>query len=434
MIKITGVTLGCDKNRVDTEKMLASLDAVGYVIVATAEDADVVIVNTCAFIDSAKNESIATILEIADLKKHNLKYLVVTGCFSERYADAMSEFPEVDAFLGIDNREKIVDVVNSLTGRKEAACCDISERVLTTPASYAYLKIADGCNNRCTYCAIPSIRGKYRSESMDNLLKEAAVLADSGVKELIVVAQDTTRYGEDLYGERKLVALLAELAKMSFAKVRLLYAYPESVTRELVEFISKNDKMAKYLDIPLQHISSPILKRMNRRIDEKGIRDLLKMIKEIDDSIVIRSSFIVGFPGETDEDYLKLKQFIKEGNIDYAGFFEYSREEGTPAYRLDGQLTKRIKKARRVELEKIASQVVEAKHAKLLNKDVELVFEDIDMDKGVFIARLDTQAPLVDPIVTVTADFPLEQGKYYLATIKKAGFYPKAIIHKELVK
>ncbi len=432
MIKIGAVTLGCDKNRVDTEKMLASLESAGYAIVSDVVDADVVIVNTCAFIDSAKDESIATILEMADLKQDQLKYLVVAGCFAERYRAALeSEFSEVDAIIGIDNRTAIVDVIDGLTGRNSVCNALSTERVLTTPPHYAYLKIADGCNNRCTYCAIPNIRGKYVSEPMDKLLEEARKLSDAGVQELIVVAQDTTRYGEDLYGEGRIVQLLQELCKMAFKKVRLLYAYPESVTKELVELIATNPKMAKYLDIPLQHISSAVLKRMNRRITGDGIRKLIAMIKSIDDSIVIRSSFIVGFPGETDEDFALLKDFIREGNVDYAGFFEYSREEGTPAYRLDGQLTKRVKKARRIELEKLESAVVEAKHAKYLDKTVELVFEDVDMDRGVFVARLDTQAPLVDPVVHVKADFPIEQGKYYVGTIYKTGFFMKAKLDKE---
>ncbi len=433
MIKIGAVTLGCDKNRVDTEKMLASLESAGYVIVSDVVDADAVIVNTCAFIDSAKDESIATILEIADLKQGNLQYLVVAGCFAERYADALkTEFSEVDAIIGIDNRTKIVEVMDALTGRTSQCNALSTERVLTTPPHYAYLKIADGCNNRCTYCAIPYIRGRYVSEKMEDLLAEARKLSDAGVKELIVVAQDTTRYGEDLYGEKRIVPLLKSLCEMDFRKVRLLYAYPESVTRELVEFVANTPKMAKYLDIPLQHISSSVLKRMNRRIDEKGIRALISMIKEIDPSIVIRSSFIVGFPGETDEDFALLKEFVGEGNIDYAGFFEYSREEGTPAYRLDGQLPKRIKRARRIEVEKIESAIVEKKHALYKDTTVEVVFEDVDMDRGVFVGRLDTQAPMVDPVVHIKADFPIEQGKYYTAKIYKTGFFMKAKLEKEI--
>ncbi len=433
MIKVSAVTLGCDKNRVDTEKMLASLEHAGYAIVSDVMDADAVIVNTCAFIDSAKDESISTILEIADLKNDGLKYLIVAGCFAERYADAVEEeFSEVDAIVGIDNRTKIVEIMDSLTGGATIDQALSTERVLTTPPHYAYLKIADGCNNRCTYCAIPYIRGAYVSEDMDSLVEEARSLSDAGVKELIVVAQDTTRYGEDLYGERRLVPLLQELCKLPFFKIRLLYAYPESVTRELVEFIAATPKMAKYLDIPLQHISSSVLKRMNRRIDERGIGELVAMIRDVDPSIVIRSSFIVGFPGETEDDFALLKDFIRDGNVDYAGFFEYSREEGTPAYRLDGQLTKRVKRSRRIEVEKIASAIVEEKHSQLQDKTVEIVFDDVDMDKGVFLARLDTQAPLVDPVVYITADFPIEQGRYYRAKIHKTGFYMKAKIVEEV--
>ncbi len=430
-IKLGAITLGCDKNRVDTEKILKRAEEVGVTLVENVEDADVVIVNTCAFIESAKRESIDIILDTAELKKGKLKKLIVTGCFSERYRDIMQEeFPEVDAVLGIDAPDKIADVLKELFDLRGQVCYD-ERRVLTTPPHYAYLKISDGCDNHCTYCAIPYIRGRLRSVPMESLLREAELLYEDGVKELIIVAQDTTVYGKDIYGKPCLTELLKKLCEIPFHTVRLLYAYPEGITDELIDFIDDNEKMAKYLDIPLQHISDRVLKRMARRTDESRIRQLLTKLKAA--GITVRSSFIVGFPGESEEDFEKLKDFISEGMIDYAGFFEYSKEENTPAYRMDGHLPKSVKKKRRIEVEKIESRVVENNHSDYLGKTVELVFEGIDERRGRFYARLKEQCPSVDPYVYVRADFPIEEGKYYIAKIVKSGFYMEAVIEKESV-
>ncbi len=429
MVKLGAITLGCDKNRVDTEKILKRVADLGVTLVENVEDADVVIVNTCAFIESAKKESIDTILEVAGLKKDHLKKLIVTGCFSERYYDIMKdEFPEVDAVLGIDGPEKIADVLRELFDLKGTVCFD-EKRVLTTPPHYAYLKIADGCDNHCTYCAIPYIRGKYRSEKMESLIKEATTLYEDGVQELIVVAQDTTCYGKDLYGEPRLKELLTALTDIPFKTVRLLYAYPEGMTDDLIDFIATTDRMAKYVDIPLQHISDHVLKRMARRTSEKEIKQLLEKLKSR--GITVRSSFIVGFPGETEEDYQKLKDFISSGSVDYAGFFEYSKEENTPAYRMDGHILKAVKKMRRVECEKEEVKVVQNNHSKYLGKTVELVFEGIDDRRGMFYGRLKEQCPVVDPYVYIRADFPIEEGRYYKAKITKAGFYMEAQVIEE---
>ena len=428
-IKLGAITLGCDKNRVDTEKILKRAEEAGVTLVENVEDADVVVVNTCAFIESAKRESIDVILETAGLKKSNLKKLIVTGCFSKRYKDVMSEeFPEVDAVLGIDAPDKIVDVLKEFFDLSGNVCYD-EKRVLTTPPHYAYLKISDGCDNHCTYCAIPYIRGRLHSTPMESLIKEAQLLYEDGVKELIIVAQDTTVYGKDIYGKPCLTELLRKICEIPFHTVRLLYAYPEGISDELINFIAENEKMAKYLDVPLQHISDRVLKRMARRTDEEQIRTLLSKLKNA--GITVRSSFIVGFPGETDADFEKLKEFIAEGMVDYAGFFEYSKEENTPAYRMDGHLPKVVKRKRRIEVEKIESRVVEKNHSEYLGKTVELVFEGIDERKGRFYARLKEQCPSVDPYVYVRADFPIEEGQYYIAKIVKSGFYMEAVIEGE---
>ena len=349
-MKIGAISLGCDKNRVDTEKMLARLVSGGHTLVGNEEDADVIIVNTCAFTDDAKSEAIDEILSAVGHKKHSKKKkIIVTGCLPQRYMETLEkEFPEVDAFLGIADYDNILDTVEKITkGNKifGGACGDefYSGRVLTTPYHYAYLKIADGCNNHCTYCAIPSIRGKYRSEKMEDLLLEAKGLEKEGVKELILVAQDVTRYGVDFDGKSHLVELVDALSQMDFDLIRLLYLEPEAIDDSIIDMIVSNPKVAKYADVPLQHIDGDTLKRMGRRAGEDYTRALIKKMRER--GITLRSSFICGFPGESEEAHEKLVEFIREGNIDYAGFFAYSREEGTPADRLTDHLDEEIKVA-----------------------------------------------------------------------------------------
>lgn len=421
-MKIGAISLGCDKNRVDTEKMLARLVSNGHTIVGTEEDADIIIVNTCAFTDNAKSEGIDEILNAISVKEiHSDKKIIVTGCLVERYLDTLKEeFPEVDAFLGIANYDEICATVEKVsTGDKVYGCLRTDDfysgRVLTTPYHYAYLKIADGCNNHCTYCAIPSIRGKYRSERIEDLLKEAKTLSDDGVKELILVAQDVTRYGVDFDGKSHLIELVKELVKLDFSLIRLLYLEPEAVNDELIEFIATEPKVAKYMDIPLQHVDDDVLKRMGRHTNEKYTRELIAKVKAR--GITVRSSFICGFPGESESAHEKLKRFIAEGNIDYAGFFEYSREEGTPADRMDGHLDEEVKTRRANELREIETAVIDARNKSLIGKRVKVVYDDIDYDKQVFQGRGEFQTPDIDNTIYFTSEEEVKIGEYYTVEI-----------------
>lgn len=423
---IGAVSLGCDKNRVDTENVLFTLKQSGYKITQNTDEADIILINTCAFIDSAKKESLETIFDFGSIKKEGQK-LVVMGCLSERYAEEIKDsLPEVDKFIGVNCYHRIAEILSSFDAQEvliEKKYTPYKKgRVLTTVPHYAYLKIADGCNNCCSYCAIPKIRGNYRSEKFEDLLEESEKLAKDGVKELIIVAQDTTRYGIDLYGKYRILELLIELTKMSFHKIRLMYVYPELISDELIQFISENPKMAKYIDMPLQHIDNGVLKAMNRRNTEEYARELVKKIKSYDSSIAIRSSFIVGFPTETEESYQKLKEFIKEGNIDYAGFFAYSKEENTAAYKLKNPNLTKTRNKRQKELEIIQSQVIVKNNKKYLNKELEVIYEGIDYDKQMFYGRTQYNAPAVDTLVYFSSEFPLDVGNYYNVLITDVNF------------
>ena len=417
-MKIGAISLGCDKNRVDTEKMLARLVSGGHTLVGNEEDADVIIVNTCAFTDDAKSEAIDEILSAVGHKKHSKKKkIIVTGCLPQRYMETLEkEFPEVDAFLGIADYDNILDTVEKITKGDKifgGACGDefYSGRVLTTPYHYAYLKIADGCNNHCTYCAIPSIRGKYRSEKMEDLLLEAKGLEKEGVKELILVAQDVTRYGIDFDGKSHLVELVDALSQMDFDLIRLLYLEPEAIDDSIIDMIVSNPKVAKYADVPLQHIDGDTLKRMGRRAGEDYTRALIKKMRE--KGITLRSSFICGFPGESEEAHEKLVEFIREGNIDYAGFFAYSREEGTPADRLTDHLDDEIKVARAERLRAIQTEVINNRNQQLIGKTVKVIYDEIDYDKQLFLGRAGFQTPDIDNVVYFTADKEVHIGEFY---------------------
>lgn len=417
-MKIGAISLGCDKNRVDTEKMLARLVSGGHTLVGNEEDADVIIVNTCAFTDDAKSEAIDEILSAVGHKKHSKKKkIIVTGCLPQRYMETLEkEFPEVDAFLGIADYDNILDTVEKITKGDKifgGACGDefYSGRVLTTPYHYAYLKIADGCNNHCTYCAIPSIRGKYRSEKMEDLLLEAKGLEKEGVKELILVAQDVTRYGIDFDGKSHLVELVDALSQMDFDLIRLLYLEPEAIDDSIIDMIVTNPKVAKYADVPLQHIDGDTLKRMGRRAGEDYTRALIKKMRE--KGITLRSSFICGFPGESEDAHEKLVEFIREGNIDYAGFFAYSREEGTPADRLTDHLDDEIKVARAERLRAIQTEVINNRNQQLIGKTVKVIYDEIDYDKQLFLGRAGFQTPDIDNVVYFTADKEVHIGEFY---------------------
>ena len=417
-MKIGAISLGCDKNRVDTEKMLSRLVAGGHTLVGTEDEADVIIVNTCAFTDDAKNEAIDEILSAVEHKrKHKKKKIIITGCLPQRYLDTLEkEFPQVDAFLGIADYDNICDTVEKITkGDKIYSCASgdsfYEGRVLTTPYHYAYLKIADGCNNHCTYCAIPSIRGKYRSEKMEDLLIEAKGLEREGVRELILVAQDVTRYGIDFDGKSHLVELVDKLSEMDFDRIRLLYLEPEAIDDEIIDMIVSNPKVVKYADVPLQHIDNDTLKRMGRRCDEATTRALIKKLR--DNGIVLRSSFICGFPGESEEAHQKLVDFIREGNIDYAGFFAYSREEGTAADKLQNHLDDAVKVERTNRLKDLQTAVINNRNNSLVGKTISVLFDEIDYDKQMFVGRAEFQAPDIDNIVYFTADKEVHVGEFY---------------------
>ena len=432
-MKIGFVSLGCPKNQLDAEVMLYHLAQAGYEITAEETEADIVIINTCAFIESAKKESIDNIIDIGWLKENkNLKGIVVTGCLSERYRDSIfEELPEVDAILGVGSIHNIVDAVKAVAeGKKYSSYEDKNtvelggDRVLTTPDHAAYLKIAEGCDNRCTYCAIPSIRGKFRSRPMEDLIREAKDLENLGVKELTIVAQDTTRYGIDLYGEYKLPELLRRLAKETKIEwFRLLYCYPDKITDELIAEIRDNDRVVKYIDLPLQHISDRILKRMNRHGDSKMIREVLsKLRREIPD-IVIRTTFIVGFPGETEEDFEELCAFVDEAKFERMGAFAYSREEDTPAYDFEDQLDEQVKQDRADVIMAQQYRINEERNERFLHKTLKVLVEDYDVVAETYYGRSYMDAPEIDGKIYFQSKRKLKPGTFANVKIDEIGDY-----------
>lgn len=427
-MKIGLVSLGCDKNRIDSENMLAYLVKDGFELTSEPENADIIVVNTCGFIDSAKKEAIDTILEMAEYKKDKCKYLIVTGCLSQRYMDELKDgFPEVDMFLGTASYHKMPQLIKQMVNGNADKCYAndkdervfSSDRVLTTPYHYAYLKIAEGCDNRCTYCAIPYIRGKYTSRPIEDIVAEAKdIITKYGTKELILVAQDVSRYGLDLYGKIRLIDLLEELSKLDVAWIRLLYLYPELVDERLIEYIASNPKVCNYLDIPCQHVSDKILKLMNRRVRKEQIENLFATIRKHGD-FTIRSTFIVGFPRETQEDFDELKEFIERAKLDRCGFFAYSCEDNTPASRLDGQIDEEIKLQRQNELYAVQEENMLENLAKRVGTVIEVLYEGIDYDLQVFYGRSQYDAPEIDTKVYFVANKPLEIGKIYKVRIEE---------------
>ncbi len=425
-MKIGLVSLGCDKNRIDSENMLAYLQKDGYELTGDPQQAEIIIVNTCGFIDSAKQEAIDTILEMSEYKKDKCRFLVVTGCLAQRYMqDIADEFPEVDMILGTANYHNMpLYIKNMVDGRGQRCYVNdkddrhfSSERVLTTPYHYAYLKIAEGCDNKCTYCAIPGIRGKYTSRKIEDIVEEAKTLVgEYGIKELIIVAQDVSRYGLDLYGEIKLIELLQELSKLDVEWIRLLYLYPELVSERLIEYMAGNPKICKYLDIPCQHISDGVLKLMNRRVRKADIVELINMIRKHGD-FTIRSTFIVGFPRESQQDFEELKEFLTWAKLDRCGFFAYSMEDGTPASRLDGQIDEDVKLARQEELYALQEAIMAEKMQEKVDSVVDVIYEGIDYDLQMFYGRTQYDAPEIDTRVYFTADVPLDIGKIYKVKI-----------------
>ena len=397
--KISAISLGCDKNKVDLEKMLGRVKDYGFSVVGDVYDADIVIVNTCAFIQPAQEEAIQNILEMIALKERAvIEKIIVSGCLPERHFDDLpNNFPEVDLFLRVRENNLICQKIEELYGVEKTKPAKEDSRVLTCGASYAYLKIADGCDNFCSYCTIPRIRGRYKSLPMDELIDEAKELVKMGIKELILVAQDTTRYGEDLYGENKLIELCQKLCKIKELKwIRLHYLYPEKVSPELLDFIDKNEKMCKYLDIPLQHIDNQLLKSMKRRVSEEDTYKLIDFIKTKYPNFALRSTFIVGYPAENGAKFKKLLKFIKWAQLDYAGFFPYSKEPNTASFFMDKQVSLLIKKYRTNKIRKLQQKIVESKILNLLGHEMQVLVDYFDENTGEFVAHSQKLSPTVD--------------------------------------
>ncbi|MBO5232275.1 MAG: 30S ribosomal protein S12 methylthiotransferase RimO [Clostridia bacterium] len=420
--KIGMVSLGCPKNQVDAERMLADLKAADFEITNEEEKAEVIIVNTCGFIESAKTEAIENIIEVAAYKESGaLKALIVTGCLAERYKEQiLSEIPEVDAVVTIGANKNIVDIVNeTLNGKKELYPADklclplTGERVLTTPFYTAYLKVAEGCNNRCSYCAIPDIRGNFRSLPIEDCVNEAKKLAEGGVKELIVVAQDTTNYGVDIYGKPALTELLKELVKIEGLHwIRTLYTYPDKITDELLELIASEPKLVPYLDIPIQHASDKILKRMNRRGTSAEIEALINKIREKIPQITLRTSLITGFPGESEEDFTLLAEFVNRVRFDRLGCFAYSAEEDTPAAEFPDQVDPQLRQDRSENIMNDQMLIAEEKNQQKIGSRVEVLVEGYDSYIKCFYGRSAADAPDIDGKVFFMSDRSLEVGSF----------------------
>lgn len=410
--KVALVSLGCAKNQVDAEMMMARLADAGYAFVEEAGLADIVLLNTCGFITAAKEEAIEWLNELIELKNEGrIKYICVTGCLSERYRGEFAElFPEVDAVVGISEYEKIAEIFEKMIkdekiqifGDKEKHTME-GKRILSTMPHYAYMRIADGCDNCCTYCAIPKIRGHFRSRTMENIVEEARELAADGVRELILIAQDTTRYGLDLYGKLALPELLNKLCELDFKWIRLLYCYPERITDELIDVIKNQPKIVKYIDIPMQHCDGALLKRMNRKGDENSLRELVAKLRREIPGITLRTTFITGFPGETEEQFNKLGEFAEEMRFERMGCFAYSEEEGTPAASFPDQIDEEVREHRKEILEEQQDARVGAMYEAMAGEEVEVVVEGYDRYLEHYFGRSAAFAPEIDGMIYFTA-------------------------------
>lgn len=436
-MKILFISLGCDKNLVDSEVMLGMLTGKGYEITDDENEADVVVVNTCCFIGDAKEESIHNILEMAELRKAgDIKALIVTGCLAQRYKEEVqTEIPEVDAIIGTTAIDAIVETLEDvLAGQGHNHIDDINRtpvydksRIVTTGGHYAYLKIAEGCDKRCSYCIIPKVRGNYRSIPMESLLAEARKLVEFGAKELILVAQETTLYGKDLYGEKSLPRLLHELCKIDgLYWIRILYCYPEEITDELIETIRTEEKVCHYLDIPIQHASDNILKRMGRRTNQAELRDMIARLRERIPDICLRTTLITGFPGETQEDHEELMAFVDEMEFDRLGVFTYSAEEDTPAAEFEDQIEEEIKKDRQAEIMELQQEIAFEKAENAVGRTVLAMIEGRLPDENAYAARTYMDAPNVDGLVFVQTSRELMTGDF--VKVKITGSYEYDLI------
>lgn len=419
-INVGFISLGCPKNQVDAELMLAKIEKAGFNIVDVAYEADVVVINTCGFIEDAKKEAIDNILEMIELKNEgSISKILVTGCLAERYKDEIfKEFPEVDGVLGIGANGDIVSAVNSIMNGEVIGDYPDNEkmpmngeRLLTTPQHWAYLKIADGCSNCCTYCAIPAIRGGFRSRPIEEIVEEAKKLASDGTKEIIIVAQDTTRYGLDLYGELKLPELLRKLNEIDGLEwIRMLYCYPDRITDELLDAMAECSKVLHYMDIPLQHADGRILKKMNRSGDRESLTDLIDKIREKLPDVVLRTTFITGFPGEDEEAFNNLSEFIDENMFDRLGCFAYSAEEGTPAAEFDNQVDEEIRKHRADVIMEQQYDIFEFKQRKLIGRTLKCIVEGYDGYSDSYFGRTWMDAPEIDSVVYFTGKGDYNEG------------------------
>lgn len=433
-MKILFISLGCDKNLADSETMLGMLASRGYQIVDEEEKADVIIVNTCCFIHDAMEESIETILQMAEYKKSgNLKALIVTGCMAERYREEITkEIPEVDAVLGTASYGHILDAVDeALSGHSYIMMEPLdtlpiieTHRLVTTGGHYAYLKIAEGCDKHCTYCIIPKLRGNFRSVPMDHLIKEAEQLAADGVKELILVAQETTLYGKDLYGEKKLPELLHKLCQISGIRwIRILYCYPEEITEELIQTMKEEPKICHYLDLPIQHASDGILKRMGRRTSKEELVHIISRLREEIPDITLRTTLITGFPGETQEQHEELMDFVDEMEFDRLGVFTYSPEEGTPAASMSNQIEESVKEDRRSELMELQQEIAFEQAEDMIGKEVLVMIEGKVADENAYVGRTYKDAPNVDGLIFVNTDAELMSGDFAKVKVTSACEY-----------
>ncbi|MBQ1254847.1 MAG: 30S ribosomal protein S12 methylthiotransferase RimO [Clostridia bacterium] len=432
-IKVGFVSLGCPKNLMNTERMLALLAAEGFEIVAEDVEADVMVINTCAFIESAKTEAIDSILDIAWLKEHHtLKGIVVAGCLPQRYGDEiLKELPEVNCIIGTGSVEKICEAVRAAYhGTSYRAFDDIDtapfggERVVTTPEHFAYLQISEGCDNCCTYCVIPSIRGKFRSRPMSDLVEEATELAELGIKELCLIAQDTTRYGEDLYGTYALDSLIAELSQIEGIEwIRLLYCYPDRITDGLIEEIANNPKVVKYIDMPIQHINDDILKRMNRRSNKAQIMEVIQKLRSRVPGIILRSTVIVGFPGETAAQFEELRSFLKEIRFERLGVCSYSREEGTPAYDFPGQVSEKTKEKRNDILMEQQERIHNECNEAFLGQTLQVICEGYDQVSESFFGRSYADAYDIDGKIFFSASKNVREGQFVNVLITEVMDY-----------
>lgn len=432
-IKVGFVSLGCSKNQIDTEMMMAHLNGGDFEITADASAADVIIVNTCGFIGDAKRESVDTIMEMAELKRTgSLKKLVVTGCLAERYREnILKEIPDVDVVSGVGSIHSIVDTVKESFKRESVAVfnpadsCDLGgERIVTTPSHTAYIRIAEGCNNRCTYCVIPSVRGKYRSRTMESIIEEAKTLEKQGVKELNLIAQDTSCYGADIYGKLMLPELLRKLSEETdIPWFRLFYCYPDKITDELIAEIKNNPRVLHYIDIPVQHINDAVLKRMNRHGNRALIENLINRLRTAIPDIVIRTTAIVGFPGETEEEFNELLDFVDEAKFNRFGAFAYSREEGTPAFDMPDQVDEDEKLDRYEAVMEAQAEISLEYQRGFIGKTGLVLCEGFDDDEGMYVGRDYANAPEIDGNVYFTSKYPVETGSFVRVKFTDADEY-----------